>query len=48
MVDYLNWNATNMQDITFMRAIQDWEMKTLITFLNLIYLTKIRAKDQAC
>ena len=24
MADYLNWNATNMQDITFMRAIQDW------------------------
>ena len=48
MADYLNWNATNMQDITFMRAIQDWEMKILTTFLNLIYSTKIRAKDRAC
>lgn len=47
MADYLNWNATNMQDFTFMRAIQDWEM-TLTTFHNLIYSTKIRAKDQAC
>lgn len=51
VVDYLLWNAKNIHwDVTYIQAIQDWEMDMLIAFLDLLYLTKIKrnAEDQIC
>ena len=49
MVDYLQWEGCPMMwDVSSFRPLQDWEMKQLTSFMELIQSSKVRrgAEDQ--